>query len=232
MKQADFSVTLLHARMQGKHAMQRIAEDHLPLVGAMVRRFPHHGRETEELYQQGCIGLMKALARYDPDYGVAFPTYAAAMILGEMRQLCRIDAPIHIPRTERELRLRIRRAEATLSQHLGREPTVQEIASMLRMDASELMLHMEEISVTSTDAPTREGTSIAEFLPDPDDWQRRLELRDIIERLPERDRELILLRYHLGLTQTETARRMGMTQVQVSRREAVVKAMLRAQYRG
>ena len=78
----DFSAALSAARMQGRQAMQELAEDHLPLVAAMVRRFPWHAREREELYQQGCVGLMKALARYDPSMGPSFSTYAAAMILG------------------------------------------------------------------------------------------------------------------------------------------------------
>lgn len=227
MTQPDFSATLLYARMQGRHAMQRIAEDHLPLVGAMVRRFPHHGREPEELYQQGCIGLMKALARFDPERGVAFSTYAAAMILGEMRTFCRNDTPVHIPRPEREARTRIRRAIDQLTAHLGREPTMAELSSLLRMDAAELALMMEDVTVTSCDAETEGGTPFLDSLPDPDDWQRRLELRDAFSRLPEADRRLLFLRHGEGLSQQETARRLGMTQMQISRRESVIRSLLR-----
>lgn len=224
----EFIQTLSAARLQGKWAMQALAEDHLPLVAAMVRRFPWHGREKEELYQQGCVGLMKALARYDPAYGTAFSTYAAAMILGEMRMLCRLDAPIHVPRQERELRSRIRRAQTRLAQALKRDPTVDELASLLRMDAGELMLAMEEISVVSSDTKaTGCNRSMAELLPDPDRWETRILLRDLLERLDPQDRQLMLLRYHLGNTQAETARHLGMTQVQVSRREAAVKQLLR-----
>ncbi|MBQ8201070.1 MAG: sigma-70 family RNA polymerase sigma factor [Clostridia bacterium] len=226
MTQFHFAVTLLHARLHGKQAMQALAEDHLPLVGAMVRRFPHHGHEPEELYQQGCIGLMKALARFDPDQGTAFSTYAAAMILGEMRMLCRLDAPIHIPRPEREKRSRIRKAEATLTAHLGREPTIQELAELLRMDAADLVLLMEEVSVTSSDALTEQGTPLTDLLPDDDDWLSRLEIRDLLDHLPDSDRKLIHLRCEQGLSQAETARQLGMTQVQVSRREAVLRRQL------
>lgn len=209
---------------------QALAEENLPLVAAMVRRFPWHAREREELYQQGCVGLMKALTRYDASLGTAFSTYAAAMILGEMRMLCRQDAPIHIPRRDRELRSRIRRAENTLTAHLGREPTVQELAQALRVDPSELVLAMEEIRVTSLDAPNDQGNAMAELLPDPDDWMNRLMLRDLIDRLPEDDRKLLLLRYRFGLTQMETARRLGMTQVQVSRREMRLRQQLRQEW--
>ena len=224
----DFSTELTRARLNGREAVAALAEEHLPLVAAMVSRFPWYGREREELYQQGCVGLMKAMARYDPSYGTAFSTYAAAMILGEMRMLCRNDAPVHIPRRDRELRSRVRRTERMLTQHLGRDPTVQELASALRMDAAELMLAMEDITVSSMDAvPAGGGHTLAELLPEPDDWLDRLLLRDIVSRLPREDQRLLLMRYRLGKTQAETARAMGMTQVQVSRRESAVKAALR-----
>ncbi|MBQ8312936.1 MAG: sigma-70 family RNA polymerase sigma factor [Clostridia bacterium] len=221
----DFAAALTHAREEGKLALQELAEDHLSLVAAMVRRFPWHNKEKEELYQQGCVGLMKALARFDPTYGVRFSTYAAAMILGEMRMLCRLDAPIHIPRGDRELRSRIRKAEGQLTAHLGRSPTVQELASLLRMDAAELILAMEQIQVTSTSAES--ARPLLDLLPDQDDWMTRLLLRDIIERLPFCDQRLLLLRLRFGKTQAETARALGITQVQVSRREATLKQQIR-----
>ena len=224
----DFSAELTRARLNGREAVAALAEEHLPLVAAMVSRFPWYGREREELYQQGCVGLMKAMARYDPSYGTAFSTYAAAMILGEMRMLCRNDAPVHIPRRDRELRSRVRRTERMLTEHLGRDPTVQELASTMRMDAAELMLVMEEVTVSSMDAaPAGGGHTLAELLPEQDDWLDRLLLRDIVSRLPREDQRLLLMRYRLGKTQAETARAMGMTQVQVSRRESAVKAALR-----
>ena len=232
MTQTDFRRAFLIAREGGKAAMQAFAEDHLPLVAALVRRFPPGQYETEELYQQGCIGLMKALARYQPDLGVAFSTYAVPVILGEMRMLSRQNAPIHIPRPERELRIRIRRMTESLSAALGREPTVDELATALRMDAADLMLLMEEISVSSTGAAPEDGSPLADTLSDDDDWLSRMELRDLIGRLPERDRQLMLLRCRDGLSQRETARQLGMTQIQVSRREAVLRRQLRAEWYG
>lgn len=206
--------------------MQSLAEQHLPLVKALARRCPSP-QPKEELFQQGVIGLMKALHRYDPDRGAAFSTYAAAMILGEMRMLQRQNAPIHMPRTEVSLRRRIRQAEEALTTALGRAPTVTELASSLRMDAAELALHMEEITVASTDAPSPGGASLGELLPDPEDWQQRIELRDILARLPETDRKLLLLRHREGLTQAQTGQRLGMTQMQVSRREKLLRTLLK-----
>lgn len=215
------------SRLQNLQAMQAVATEHLPLVGAMVARFPHHGYEPEELYQQGCIGLMKALARYDPDHGTAFSTYAAAMILGEMRMLSRLNAPIHISRVEREKRRQIRQAHDRLSAHLGREPTVDELAAAVRLPPMELILLTEEISVTSADAAAQSGSSLLDSLADDDPWQDRLALKDMICHLPEQDQALLRLRHMDGLSQAETAARLGLTQVQVSRRERMLHRQLR-----
>ena len=139
-----------------------------------------------------------------------------------MRQLCRQRSPLHIPRTERELRSRIRQAEETLTTVLHREPTISELAQALHMDISDLLLHMEEISVASIDAEEH-----APILPDPEDWQQRVELRDILSRLPQMDQRLILLRHRAGLTQAQAGQRLGMTQMQVSRREKIIRTLLR-----
>lgn len=223
---ADFAQELLQARAAGPEAMQALAEKHLPLVLTMARRFPS-ACSRNELCQQGVIGLMKALRRFDPSRGTAFSSYAAALILGEMRTLARFAQPLRIPRTEAALRCAIRQAEATLTAALHREPTISELAAEMHMDAAELMLHMEEITVTSTDAQSPGGSSLLDLLPDPEDWHSRLELRDILEKLPGMDRKLILLRYRIGLTQREAGFRLNMTQMQVSRREAIIRTLLR-----
>lgn len=200
-----------------------MAERHLPLVAALVRRFPGCGPSREDLFQQGCVGLMKALSRYDPGMGTAFSTYAVPVILGEMRRLCQLDAPVHMSRGERDRRARLRRAQAELTGRLGREPTVHELADALHVPAEELILDMEAVSVASYDA---DDCALLDLMPDHDPWEDRLLLRDLIGRLPERDRRLVLLRFRFGLTQAETAARLGMTQVQVSRAEAAVRERL------
>lgn len=227
MSAEDFVQALTAARTSGPEAMQALAEQHLPLVGMMVRRFPASCATKEELYQQGVIGLMKALRQFDPARGTAFSTYAAALVLGEMRMLQRQDVPVHMPRTEHDLRRRIRQMEDALSARLCRSPSVTELADALGMEPAELMLHMEDITVTSTDAESPGGRPLADILPDPEDWQKRIELRDILSRLPEKDQRLILLRHRVGLTQSEAGQRLGMTQMQVSRREKIIRALLK-----
>lgn len=218
---------LLQARADGPDALRELAEQHLPLVGALVRRF-HGPGPKEELYQQGVIGLMKAMHSFDPERGTAFSTYAAAMIIGEMRMLRRLDAPLHMPRGETALRRRIRQSEAALAGRLHRVPTITELADALHMDAAELTLHMDAVTLCSADAETPSGTTRIHQLPDPEDWQTRVELRDILSQLPQRDQRLLLLRHRFGMTQQQAGIRLGMTQMQVSRREKVIRSMLRA----
>lgn len=210
------------------------AEDHLPLVRMLCRRFSPLGREWEELYQQGCVGLMKAVNRFDPAMGVKFSTYAVPLILGEMRALNRLAAPCHVPRRDRELRARVRRAEALLRQEKQREPTVQELALALRMDPTELTFALESITAVSLDAPAQaeEARPLAEMLPDPggEGWLNRILLRDLLARLSQREQKLLFLRWRMGRTQAETARALGMTQVQVSRTEMRLKAQLRQEW--
>lgn len=224
---SGFTQELEAARASGPEALQALAEKHLPLVSALTRRFPHPGLSKEDLYQQGVIGLMKALRRFDPSLGTAFSTYAAALILGEMRMLHRLNAPIHLPRTEAAFRRKLHQTETALTSSLGRAPTISELADALHTDPADLLLHMEDITVVSTDAPGSFDTPLSDILPDPEDWQRKIELRDILSRLPEKDRRLILLRHRYGLTQTQAGQRLGMTQMQVSRREAIIRSLLR-----
>lgn len=218
---------IIHARSEGLQALQAVAEKHLPLVGAMLKRFPDHLISREDLYQQGCVGLMKALKGFDPARGTAFSTYAAAMIIGEMRMLRRTVTPLHIPRSDAALQRRIRQVSTQLTAKLQREPTIDEIAREVHMDASEMTLHMESFRVCSSDAETGDGASIAMILQDPDDWEKRLELQDIFCRLPPMDQKLLILRHRLGMTQTAAGERLGMTQMQVSRREKIIRTLLK-----
>ena len=206
--------------------LQAQAEYHLPLVASLVRRFPPGLYDPQDLYQQGCIGLMKALRRFRADMGVQFSTYAVPVILGEMRALSRMQAAVHVPRPERELRQRVRNACQQLTAKLCREPTVNELADALNLPPCEIALLTEEIVVTSADDHEHDGNAPILTLRDRDDWMTRVELRDLLSHLPETDGRLLTSRYLDGCTQAETARKLGLTQVQVSRREAVLKRQL------
>ena len=209
-------------------------EDHLPLVRMLARRFTASWREQEDLYQQGCVGLMKAVSRFDVHRGVSFSTYAVPLILGEMHALMRLDAPVHVPRRDREAQARLRRAEELLCHRLGREPTVDELACLLRIPPAELALIAESPVTLPLDSPaSSDGRPLSETVSDStsDSWIDRLLLRDLLGRLPLRDRKLVALRFRYGLTQRDTALRLGMTQVQVSRSEMRIKQLLRLEWR-
>lgn len=223
-----FAEELLHARQAGPEALQALAEKHLPLVAAMVNRLPVSSISREDLYQQGVVGLMKALNRFSPEKGVAFSTYAVPFILGEMRQLQRQAALLHIPRAETALRKQIRQRTDALRRQLHREPSVCELAEALHMDAAELMLHLDDVIVASSDAPGPTGKPFLAQLADPDDMEHRIELRDLLDRLPPSDRKLVLLRHRLGLTQAQAGQRLGLTQMQVSRREQAIRKAIQA----
>ena len=148
------------------------------------------------------------------------------MILGEMRMLSRLNAPLHIPRTDQEQRRRIRQAEEALTGALGRSPTIQELAANFRTTAEEMVFLLEDASVYSYDQH-HNGPSLVDMIPDESEWQTSFEIRDLLERLPTKDALLMRYRCLEGLTQSETAARLGLSQVQVSRREMVLRRQLR-----
>lgn len=208
---------------------------HLPLVQGCLRRFQMRGRDMEELYQQGCLGLVKACRRFDPDYGVQFSTYAVPLILGEIRAFLRDDRPFHLPRQEKERLHKLPGVSAALAQALGREPTVTELAQALRMDPRELAWLQEcRNPPISMEQALPGERAMAERIPDPagSQWLDSLMLRDLIQRLPEQARLLIRLRLGGGRTQAQTARLLGVSQVQVSRLERRVQALLKEQWQG
>lgn len=223
---------LLDRAARGDAAAQtRVIEENLGLVHASARRFSGRGIEYDDLYQAGCMGLVKAVTGFDTGRGVQFSTYAVPVIMGEMRRLFRDDGPVKISRTLKELSLRVSRTREQLSSALGREPTISELAQKLGIDPAETAQALEAsaapISLTADDDGEEVQTDIPvdfaeETLVD------RIALKDALNCLPPGDRRLIVLRYFQGKTQNETAALLDMTQVQVSRREKKILALLKS----
>jgi RNA polymerase sporulation-specific sigma factor len=235
LEQFDIAQLIARAQQDDKEALEEAARRNLPLVRCVLKRFSAWGRDSEELYQQGCMGLVKAIQRFDLYAGLQFSTYAVPMILGELRRFLRDDSPVHVARTDRERAALARKTIRILRQALGREPTLPEIAKDMRMPAAELVLLMETgkqpVSLDST--PTADQRlSWGEILRDPrsDAWMDRMFLRDLISRLPRTEQWLLYLRYAAEKTQAETAELLHMTQVQISRLEARVRVTLREQW--
>jgi len=217
-------------------AMQEIAAANLGLVRFVVRRMRAFGYEEEELYQQGCLGLVKAIKRFDAAQGTRFSTYAIPVILGEMRRYMRDNTALHVGRRYYEMAAKAQKAKARLQQLLGREPTIAEIALLLRVDPAELIQALESRQeVMSLDAPSDgagEGRDFTQILADPraDQWMERLLLEDALSRLPEVSAKVMYLRYIEGFTQAEAAKRLDVSQVTVSRLEARARSTMRVSW--
>lgn len=200
------------------------------LVHAMAHRLKGRGIEYEELYSAGCLGLLKAVEGFDASRGLKFSTYAVPVILGEMKRLFRDGGAVKVSRSLKELSVKAVRERERLGTELGREPTIGELAEALGVEpaqaADALSASLPPLSLTAGD--DEGGGQIDLPVASPEDLLAdRLALRDLLATLPERDRQLLMLRYYGGKTQTQTAAALGMTQVQVSRREKKLLLALR-----
>lgn len=208
------------------------AEEHLGLVHLCANRFRERGIEYEDLYSAGCLGLVKAANAFDPERGVCFSTYAVPVILGEIKRLFREGGSVHIGRRLQEISRRANRIAEELRQQTGSEPTVRQIAAALGIpetEAAEALCAAQPVA--SLTAETDDGETVMDIpTPSPETaLQEHLALEQVLTLLCDRDRELIRLRYTENLTQTVTAQRLGMTQVQVSRREKKILLFLRSE---
>ncbi len=196
--------------------------ENLPLVHSICRRFSGRGVEYDDLYQAGCIGLIKAVDAFDVDRGFAFSTYAVPVIMGEVRRLFRDGGAVKVSRGVKELYLKVVKANEILQQSLNREPTVSEIAEFLKVDANDVSeaLCAAQATVSLT---VEKDSGISEMDLPVIDHQEEINNKIIIEAaakgLTEKERLIIKYRYFDLLTQSKTARLLNMTQVQVSRAE-------------
>ena len=207
---------------------QKIREN-LGLVHACAKRFKARGMEYDDLYQAGCLGLVKAVDGFDESRGLKFSTYAVPVILGEMRRFFRDGGAIKVGRALKELSLKAGKATADFSAREGRTPTIQELAEILGVEAAEaaqaVNAGQRPISLT---AGEEEGGQIDVAVDGEDDRiTELLSLKQVVGELEPRDRSIIIFRYFQSRTQTQTAEALGMTQVQVSRREKVILSKLR-----
>jgi len=215
--------------METEVKKQPLAEENLGLVHLCANKFRGRGIEYDELYSAGCIGLLKAVKAFDTDRGVKFSTYAVPVILGEIKRLFRDGGTVKVSRSLKELSLRVQRLCEHFMQKNGREPTVAELAELSGEDESDvaqaLCVSQPVLSLTSGDES--EGQiDVPSEAPD-GEIVDILALRQIMAALDEKDRALLELRYFRGLTQSKTAKALGMTQVQVSRREKKLLARMR-----
>ena len=218
-------------RPEEKAERERFILSNMGLVHALAHRLKGRGIEYEELVSAGCVGLLKAADGFEPERGLKFSTYAVPVILGEMKRLFRDSGSVKVSRSLKELSLKALREKERLSVALGREPRVEELAGKLGISPAlcgeALSVSLPALSLTGSGEEDDGGQldlpvdSPEEMLTD------RLTLRQLLAELEPKDRELLILRYFREKTQVETAALLGMTQVQVSRREKKLLGQMR-----
>ena len=203
-------------------AESHLPEDNLGLVHLCANRFRGRGIAYDELCGAGCIGLLKASKAFDSGRGVKFSTYAVPVILGEIKRLFRDGGTVKVSRSLKELSLRLTKEAQVFAHKNGREPTVDELADLVGAPVEDVIeaLNAAQPAISLTVGDDENETQADLPAPAPDeDITDRLALRQVLNELGEKDRQLIELRYFRGMTQSAAAAVLGMTQVQVSRRE-------------
>ena len=218
---------LLQAHAGDTGARERMVEGNLRLVLSVVQRFAQRGENLDDLFQVGCIGLIKAIDNFDPAQPVRFSTYGVPMIIGEIRRFLRDNNALRVSRSLRDTAYRAMQARETLEKQLGREPTMDEIAGEAGLSRREVTAALESVvEPVSLEEPVYTDGGDAMYLidqvrdPDGEDsWISGLQFRQTVAGLTPREKRIMELRYLRGKTQMEVAQEIGISQAQVSRLE-------------
>ncbi len=221
------------AQNGSKDDMTKLIQDNSRLVWSIVRRFNGRGYDTEDLYQIGSIGLIKAIQRFDTNFEVRLSTYAVPYILGEIKRFVRDDGPIKISRSIKELNIKIKELQKEYLEKYGKEITLEEIAKELKTSKEEITMALDSARPVNSiedsmyrDNKTDKTISLIEQLSTGKDEEteitNRITIKKLISELKDKEKEVILLRYYKGKTQMQVSRILGITQVQVSRIERKV----------
>ena len=221
--------SLLKKAQQGDAQSRDIFfENNLGLVKSIAKRFTGRGTDFEDLCQIGSIGLLKAIEKFDTESGFSFSTYAVPLIMGEIKRFLRDDGMIKVSRSLKELGAKAYSVRERLEKN-GDEASVSEIAQALGVSVSELIPALDAVrEVVSLNAGDDDGREKIDCIVQPMfDLDRKIFIKDMLDNLSERDKNLVVMRYFGGKTQTETARILGISQVQVSRCEKSILKKLR-----
>lgn len=212
------------AKEGDKQAAETLILENSGLIWSIARRYMGRGVETDDLYQLGCLGFLKAIDGFDLEFGTQFSTYAVPKISGEIRRFLRDDGAVKVSRGLKEQSAAIKGMRSKLTSLFGREPTIQEIADQLGLSPEEIAI--AETATAATESIQQEngedGFTLENVLTDTESEEKlveRIAVRQVVESLPEREKMVIQLRYYHGLTQQRVAKVMNVSQVQVSRIE-------------
>ena len=210
---------------------EQAVRDNLGLVHSCAKHFRGRGIEYEDLFQAGCLGLVKAVGNFDESRGVKFSTYAVPVILGEIRRLFRDGGAVKVGRGLKELSMRAARETNAFAEREGRSPSIEELAELLGVEPAEAAeavgASRMPLSLTADDEDGGGQIDVG-VEPEDDRIAEVLSLRQVVTELEPKDRKIIVFRYFKSRTQTETADALGMTQVQVTRREKKILNQLRS----
>lgn len=219
---------LVKAQKGDQEARDKLVNCNLKLVFNLVQRFLNRGYEPEDLFQIGTIGLIKAIDKFDLNYDVKFSTYAVPLIIGEIRRFLRDDNPVKISRSVKETANKISRAREKLAATFGRDATISEIAQEVGLDREEIVNAMEASQMPTSiydtlyqddGDPIYVLDAITGSDGDEGPWFEHMALKEVLQKLPEREKKVLLLRFFEDKTQTQVAEILGISQVQVSRVE-------------
>lgn len=219
---------LLRSMREGnKKARDELIQGNLRLVLSVVQRFINRGENPDDLFQVGCIGLIKAIDNFDVTLNVRFSTYAVPMIIGEIKRYLRDNNSVRVSRSMRDTAYRAMQVKEQLINELDRDPTVQEIADRMHIDSTQVVIALESIvEPVSLYEPVYSDSGDTIYVMDQisseetdRDWIDEIMIKQSLEQLSEREQQILKLRFVRGLTQTETAEEIGISQAQVSRLE-------------
>ncbi len=228
LSQAEMDTLLLRARQGDDSARQALIEGNLRLVLSVIQRFDKRGESPDDLFQVGCIGLMKAIANFDPTKQVRFSTYGVPMIAGEVRRYLRDNSAIRVSRSIRDVAYRVLQCKEAMLIRLGREPTLEEISRELELPMEDVSEALDAVCapVSLYDPVYADGgdpLTVMDQVRDEkntdENWMERIALQDAFRALGDREKQILSLRFVGGKTQMEVANSLGISQAQVSRLE-------------
>ena len=227
LPEKEKQILLKEAKNGNKKAREDLISGNLRLVLSVIQRFTNRGENLDDLFQVGCIGLIKAIDNFDTSHDVRFSTYAVPMIIGEVRRYLRDNNPVRVSRSLRDTAYHAMQIKERISNEKGYEPTVEEIAKEMNLKKEEVVIALEAVvDPVSFYEPVYSNGGDTIFLMDQigsnetdKDWLDEIVLKEAIKNLPDREKNILSMRFMKGMTQTEVADEIGISQAQVSRLE-------------
>ena len=228
LSQKEMDALLRASKAGDNSAREALIEGNLRLVLSVIQRFDKRGESPDDLFQVGCIGLIKAIANFDPDKQVRFSTYGVPMIAGEVRRYLRDNSVIRVSRSIRDVAYKVLQCKEAQTAQLGREPTIEEIARMLELSTEDVSQALDAVCapVSLYDPVFSDGgdpltvmDQVRDTRNTDEQWMERITLRNAFRQLGDREKQILSLRFYDGKTQMEVAGSLGISQAQVSRLE-------------